>query len=301
MRAVPRELDEQAAGNGNGHSGLDSMRSWLASGVQLVDRRRRFGGHGNTRKLLVVDPHARPAKSEHWQSTTAALQRHTISGAMSELEPEHRRVIQLAYLEGQSNRQIAAVMGVSVTTVKRRLLKALEKLEIYISAAGAWLAAIMVAFGAFLATRVARVVGPEDTQRVASAAAAVTLAAAAVGVVTFMPDSAAPRHAPGSGKTPAAVSQTAPAADVLSGGPAAATTEDQPSTSDGHTKGSNQNDPTAQAGGGSSASPGSNGCHGNPTGAPAPVPVGPRTGHHLGPPVNPPGKGGCKGLNLAGG
>ena len=298
MRAVPSELDEQPGGNGvNGHSGLDSMRSWLASGVQLVDRRRRFGGHGKTRKLLVVDPQARPANSEHWQSMTAALQRHTISGALSELEPEHRRVIQLAYLEGQSNRQIADAMGVSVTTVKRRLLKALERLELFISAAGAWLAAIMVAFGAYLATRVARVVGPEDTQRVASAAAAVTLAAAAVGIVTFMPDSASPRHAaPVTSRAPLSAGQTVPAADIQSGGPVAPT-QDQPATSNGHVKGSSgQSAGDTQAGGGSTVSHGSNGCHGNPTGAPPHTPVGPRTGHQVGPPVNPPGKGGCKNL-----
>ena len=300
MRAVPRDLDEQPGINGvNGHSGLDSMRSWLASGVQLVDRRRRFGGHGKTRKLLVVDPQARPANSEHWQSMTAALQRHTISGALSELEPEHRRVIQLAYLEGQSNRQIADAMGVSVTTVKRRLLKALERLELFISAAGAWLAAIMVAFGAYLATRIARVVGPDDTQRVASAAAAVTLAAAAVGIVTFMPDSASPRHAPATSNAPLKAGQSVPAAiDIQSGGPPAST-PDQPATSNGHVKGSGQNTGDAQAagsGGGSSADPGSNGCHGNPTGAPPHTPVGPFSGNPVPPPVNPPGKGGCKSL-----
>jgi len=298
MRAVPRELDEQPGGNG--HSGLDSMRSWLANGVQLVDRRRRFGGHGNTRKLLVVDPQARSAKSEHWQSTTAALQRHTISGALSELDPEHRRVIQLAYLEGQSNRQIAAVMGVSVTTVKRRLLKALERLEIYISAAGAWLAAVLLAFGAYLATRLARVVGPEDTQRVASAAAAVTLAAVAVGVVTFMPDTATTRHTPATVSKHSPLAQNSPATTIESGGtPTAPTNSTTPTTSTGH-KGAGQSDSGPQAGGGgSSANPGSNGCHANPTGAPAPVPVGPRTGHRLGPPVNPPGQGGCKGLQLS--
>lgn len=300
MRAVPRDLEDQPGGNG--HSGLDSMRSWLASGVQLVDRRRRFGGHGNTRKLLVVDPQSRPAKSEHWQSTTAALQRHTISGALSELDPEHRRVIQLAYLEGQSNRQIAAVMGVSVTTVKRRLLKALERLEIYISAAGAWLAAVLVAFGAYLASRVARVVGPEDTQRVASAAAAVTLAAAAVGVVTFISDTPSSRHTPAAVNKHASVGQTTTVPSTDLGGSPTTPTQDTTATtiSNGHTKGGDsQGDQNSQAGGGSSASPGSNGCHGNPTGAPAPVPVGPRTGHRLGPPVNPPGKGGCKGLAAA--
>src|SRR5437773_5257131 len=114
MRALPREGEEQVD-SGNGHDALDSVRSWLASGAQMVDRRRRFGDHGRTRKLLLVDPSARPNASERWHSTTSALQRHTVGGALSELEPEHRRVITLAYLEGQTNRQIAATLGVSVT------------------------------------------------------------------------------------------------------------------------------------------------------------------------------------------
>ena len=139
MRALPREGEEQVD-SGNGHDALDSVRSWLASGAQMVDRRRRFGDHGRTRKLLVVDPSARPNASERWHSTTSALQRHTVGGALSELEPEHRRVITLAYLEGQTNRQIAATLGVSVTTARRRLWAALERLELYVSAAGAWLA-----------------------------------------------------------------------------------------------------------------------------------------------------------------
>ena len=160
------------------------MRSWLTSGAQMVDRRRRFGRHDRTRKLLVVDPQARPASAEGWQSTTAALQRHTVSGALNELEPEHRRVIRLAYLEGHTNRQIAAALGVSVTTAKRRLIKALERLEIYISAAGAWLAAVLI----FVGARAARLNVSPDAQRVASTVTAGVLAGAAVGVVTFLPD-----------------------------------------------------------------------------------------------------------------
>ena len=296
MRAVPREGEDLL--ETNGHNGIDSMRSWLASGVQLVDRRRRFGGHGKTRKLLVVDPQARPATSEHWQSMTAALQRHTVSGALSELEPEHRRVIQLAYLEGHTNRQIAEVMGVSVTTVKRRLLKALERLELFIGAAGAWLAALVVAFGVYLGSRVAKLAGgPEDAQRVASAAAAATLAAAAVGVVTFMPDTVSHRHAPASANAPVVAGLTVPSSPDA-GGPAIGTQEVQAPPDNTGSKGRAKDpaQPDLQEGGGSSATPGINGCHGNPTGAPAPVPVGPRSGHGLGPPVDPPGKGGCKNL-----
>src|SRR5256714_8663511 len=136
MRPQPREGEEQVDA-GSGPDALDSVRSWLANGAQMVDRRRRFGGHGKTRKLLVVDPAARPNASERWHSTTSAMQRHTVGGAMSELEPEHRRVITLAYLEGQTNRQIAATLGVSVTTARRRLSAGPGRPAAFVPGAGA--------------------------------------------------------------------------------------------------------------------------------------------------------------------
>ena len=195
MRPLPREGEEQVDA-GNGPDALDSVRSWLANGAQMVDRRRRFGGHGKTRKLLVVDPAARPNASERWHSTTSALQRHTVSGAMSELEPEHRRVITLAYLEGQTNRQIAATLGVSVTTARRRLWAALERLEMYVSAAGAWLAALLIGFSVYVLSRLAKVTQSADTaQRVAATVTVGVLAAAVVGVITVIP-STTPSKAP---------------------------------------------------------------------------------------------------------
>src|SRR5260221_14594370 len=96
MRALPREGEEQVDA-ANGHDALDSVRSWLASGAQLVDRRRRFGRHGRTRKLLVVDPATRPNASDGWPSTTSALQRHTGGGGLSEVDPQPPRGIPLAY------------------------------------------------------------------------------------------------------------------------------------------------------------------------------------------------------------
>src|SRR5258708_36642393 len=91
MRAVPREGEEQVDA-ANGHDALDSVRSWLASGAQLVDRRRRFGRHGRARKLLVVDPAARPNASGGWHSPTSAPPRHTGGGALLRLDPQPRAV-----------------------------------------------------------------------------------------------------------------------------------------------------------------------------------------------------------------
>ncbi len=288
MRALPREGEEQVDA-ANGHDALDSVRSWLASGAQLVDRRRRFGRHGRTRKLLVVDPATRPNASDGWHSTTSALQRHTVGGALSELDPQHRRVITLAYLEGQSNRQIAATLGVSVTTARRRLWAALERLEMYVSAAGAWLAALLFGFSVYVLSRLAKVTESADTaQRVAATVTVGVLAAAVVGVVTVIPSTSAPQNG-----LPKAAAPVAPGLQVII-----------PAVSIGAPLGIEQA-PEQQVlrnvkkhiadalvapptGGGSS----SNGCQGL-TGAPPAVPVGSRGAHPTGPPVNPL-KGGCK-------
>src|SRR5260370_15934754 len=114
------------------------MRSWLARGVQLVDRRRRSGSHGRAREMLVAEQPATQNGSERWQALAAALHRHTVRGGLSELGPDQRRVITLAYLEGRTNREIAAMLGVSVTTVRRRLWIALGLLEAYLGPTGGW-------------------------------------------------------------------------------------------------------------------------------------------------------------------
>ena len=94
-------------------------------------------------------------------------------------------MITLAYLEGQTNRQIAATLGVSVATARRRLWAALERLELYVSAAGAWLAALLVGFSVYMLSRLAKLTESADTaQRVAATVTVGVLAAAAVGVVT---------------------------------------------------------------------------------------------------------------------
>ena len=284
MRPQPREGEEQVDA-GSGPDALDSVRSWLANGAQMVDRRRRFGGHGKTRKLLVVDPAARPNASERWHSTTSALQRHTVSGAMSELEPEHRRVITLAYLEGQTNRQIAATLGVSVTTARRRLWAALERLEMYVSAAGAWLAALLIGFSVYVLSRLAKVTESADTtQRVAATVTVGVLAAAVVGVITVIPSTGSPRLA----SPKAAVTSTIPGFQVTF--PAANITvpagvEQAPGQEvfGSAKKNADLAEPASL----------SNGCHGNLTGAPPFLPVAGRGFHPTGPPVHPP-VGGCK-------
>jgi len=277
------------------------MRSWLVRGDRKVDPRRRFGGHGRARGMLVVD---KPENGDagRWQGLTSSLQRHTVRGGLSELKPEEQRVISLAYLEGRTNREIADELGVSVTTARRRLWTALKRLEDYILGVGVWLTALVLAAGAFLFTRITRLVNsvnalassPDKTERLAATLSAGAVTAAALGIVAFAPDAVAPGQAPVVSGSP---STTAQAATLV------AQTDSQASPITTLTNGPTQvlvvlgakthKLATELESTAPKTNNGANGCHSNPTGAPATTPV---RSHGNGSPVNPPGQGGCPAL-----
>jgi DNA-binding CsgD family transcriptional regulator len=308
MKVVPREgereidndlgcEDGSASDRGNRPLQLDTMRSWLVSGVHLVDRRRRFGGHGRTREMLVVDQPARYGTSARWQTLTAALGRHTVQGGLSKLSPEERRVITLAYLEGRTNRQIAAMLGVSVTTVRRRLLGAVERLDAYISHTGTGLLVFVLAVATFVVSHTTRhritsaISSADKVERLVATLSVGAVTAAAIGIVSLTSPPASPSKAPPAasarlihtnelGLQPLAPTEpqtvpmlSAPTKPVAGG--ASKTYQDLTGTSQ-------------------SAGPRHNGCDGNPTSAPPRVPVGSPSGHPTGAPVTHPGAGGCK-------
>lgn len=281
------------------HFGIDAMRSWLVHGVKMVDRRRRFGSHGRARELLVADQPATPNGSERWQALAAALHRHTVRGGLSELGADQRRVITLAYLEGRTNREIAAMLGVSVTTVRRRLWIALGLLEAYIGRTGVWLSAlILVAATSALrpATRVGHWVtaaagSTDKAQRVAATLTAGAMSAAVLGIVAFTSDSTPPPKAPRAATTQA-VTHTAIAA------PTVASIESQtlPPASVQPNIVTDATTAPAKVPVPDGASPAgdrdhNNGCGGNPTSAPPPVPV---RSDGTGAPVTHPDAGGCR-------
>ena len=275
------------------------MRSWLVHGVQMVDRRRRFGSHGRARELLVVDQTASQNGSERWQALAAALHRHTVRGGLSELGPDQRRVITLAYLEGRTNREIAAMLGVSVTTVRRRLWIALGLLEAYIGRTGVWLSAlILVAAASALrpATRVGNWVttaaGSTDrAQRLATTLTAGAMSAAVLGLVAFTSDSTTAPKSPRAA-TPQSVTQTNAAAPSVAsiGSQISPPASVQPNlVVEGTT--AHATDPGSEGASPAGDRHRNNGCDGNPTSAPPPVPVG---SHKTGAPVTHPDAGGCR-------
>lgn len=147
MRApLESSVPDYGQGSGPVEAGVqratDALRLWLVSGIHSlgVDKRRRVGSHSNVRELLVAER----TTDGGWSETASALRRHTLHAALAQLSAFERNIVSLAYLEGHTNGQIAATLGVSVTTVRRRLRTALGRLQAYVASSGAWLAAILL-------------------------------------------------------------------------------------------------------------------------------------------------------------
>ena len=297
------------------HARLDALRSWLANGNHIfgVDPRRRRGHHGHARQLLAEDLPKDKASSGEWKALASALDRHTVRGGMAELSAEERRVITLAYLEGRTNREIAVILGVSVSTVRRRLWFGLKRLEAYMSRTRSWVSAVVMLGAGYLVERTAKLghaLSADWTHKVASTAAVGVVAVTAIGLTAISPDSTRPhaatalaaaglssRTAFGDRVLPADVSNVRPApirvarvvtADRLQRAipkakliPLVHITQSNPEDGDGD----GDSDGDGQPG---------RGCHGNPTSAPPRVPVGPPIHRPPGSPVTHPRAGGCR-------
>lgn len=220
---------------------------------------------------------------------------------MTQLSADERRVITLAYLEGRTNREIAAILGVSVSTVRRRLWVALAQLDAYISRTRTWLSAIvLLGAGSLIARahRLERAANADWTHKLASTVAIGAVTAAAIGLTAVIPDSTgSPRSStPATGRLIAAApSMAVPEA------PSMLSNLESPQKSSTHTAGQSTTDaltiriiPPVSAGGTppSTVSHHANhGCGGNPTSAAPPVPVGT---HAYRSPVTHPSAGGCQ-------
>jgi len=287
---------------------MDPMRSWLVSGIHLfvVDPRRRFGGHGRSKELLVVGEREGPNASDHLHRLAAALHRHTVRGGLERLNPEERRLITLAYLEGRTNRQIASAMGVSVSTVRRRLGAAVERLDAYISRSGAWLSAVVVLAASYAMVHAAKLgrssSGVADSadraHKLTATFAAGAMAMAAIGVLGLTSDSVMPEKSAPVATSPFLLPAIA-STQVVASEPAipqpAVPVEARDLAFPVKARG-DKPEPIATVAAPLPTETGhaNHGCGGNPTSAPPPVPVGPRGSHPSGAPVTHPTAGGCR-------
>jgi DNA-binding CsgD family transcriptional regulator len=286
---------------------MDPMRSWLISGIHLfvVDPRRRFGGHGRSKELLVIGDRQGQVASDHLHRLAAALHRHTLRGGLDRLNPEERRLITLAYLEGRTNSQIAGAMGVSVSTVRRRLGAAVERLDAYISRSGAWLSAVVVLAASYATAQAAKLgrsgsgfAGSADgAHKLAATLTASAMAMAAIGMLGLTSDSARPEKSAPAATSPFILPATASTQELASGPgiqtvvPAEARDFVFPARARG-----DRPEPIAPGAAPlpTDAGHANHGCGGNPTSAPPPVPVGSKDSHPSGAPVTHPTAGGCQ-------
>jgi predicted DNA-binding protein (UPF0251 family) len=291
------------------HARLDAVRSWLANGTHIfgVDPRRRQGHHGHARQLLAEDLRADKATTGEWQALASALDRHTVRGGMAELSSEERQVITLAYLEGRSNGEIAAMLGVSVSTVRRRLWLGLKRLESYLSRTRNWVSAVLVLGAGYVAERSARLghtLSADWSHKVASTVAVGAVAVAAIGLTAISPDSTRPHATPaaaaaglasiasaGGRVLPAHLSNVRPVPIVVAG--VVTSNQAHTATATGEVL-PVVHIPQSKPDGGDVAGHPGLGCHGNPTSAPPRVPVGPPIDRPRGSPVTHPTAGGCR-------
>jgi DNA-directed RNA polymerase specialized sigma24 family protein len=185
------------------HPPSDAIRSWLARGIHTfaVDPRRRLGNHGGARRLLAADRASVNTAPGAWRELVSALQRHTMHSGLAQLSAEERQVITLAYLEGRTNRQIAAMLGVSVSTVRRRLWAGLGRLDEYVRRTGTWISAALLWGLAYVIGRTARqgrlanaVSSADWPHRLAATLAAGSMTVAAVSLVAASPDTPTSKH-----------------------------------------------------------------------------------------------------------
>lgn len=178
----------------------DAIRSWLLRGVSPFVHSRRSGGRRNASRVLGDDP----SSVGGWQGLASALQRHTLHDALIHLDPEERRIVTLAYLQGRTNRQIAALLGIPVSAVGRRLSAALDHLDAFVRRTGSWTVGILLLGLGYVTVRAGRlghsVASAGWPDRAAATVAAVAVAAVSLGLVAGdLHSSSPPRATPSHG------------------------------------------------------------------------------------------------------
>jgi len=114
-----------------------SLRTWLITAVRnrSIDYLRGRSAHERQEQELMpelTESHA----SDPWREVSLALERIAVRKAVGSLPPEQRQTVQLAYFGGYSQREIADMTKVPLSTVKGRMRLALEKLSSYLQGRG---------------------------------------------------------------------------------------------------------------------------------------------------------------------
>jgi RNA polymerase sigma-70 factor, ECF subfamily len=108
-----------------------SFRTWVVSAVRNRSIDYLRGRHAHERQEHPIPEHARARGrgSNPWREVASLMARTALEEALSNLPGEQREAVELAYLIGHSNPQIAEITGVPLSTVKGRLRLGRRKLH----------------------------------------------------------------------------------------------------------------------------------------------------------------------------
>ena len=91
-----------------------------------IGRRRR----GLTPRELPLETAQLPEDPrDTWSEVSSTLDRELLNGCLQQIPEKQREVIQLAYFEGYTQREIAELKGIPLGTVKGRIRIGMEKLR----------------------------------------------------------------------------------------------------------------------------------------------------------------------------
>ena len=115
-----------------------SLRTWLITAVRnrSIDHLRGRAAHERQELELQPDLAEPAARADPWREVSLSLERMAVREAVGSLPSDQRQAIQLAYFGGYSQREIADMTQVPVSTVKGRMRLGLEKLSSYLQGRG---------------------------------------------------------------------------------------------------------------------------------------------------------------------
>jgi RNA polymerase sigma-70 factor, ECF subfamily len=125
-------------GAGQFDTARGSLRTWVLTSIRnrAIDYLRGRGAHERREREIPEHVEAVGGGSDPWLEVAQSLEQETVRRALQALPPEQRQAIELAYFGGYTQREIAAMTRVPLSTVKGRMRLGLEKLHSYLQGKG---------------------------------------------------------------------------------------------------------------------------------------------------------------------
>jgi len=125
-------------GAGQFDSNRGSLRTWVLTAIRnrSIDYLRGRGAHERREREIPEHVEAVGGGSDPWREVAQSLDQEAVGRALQALPSEQRQAIELAYFGGYTQREIAEMIRVPLSTVKGRMRLGLEKLHSYLQERG---------------------------------------------------------------------------------------------------------------------------------------------------------------------